>query len=142
MKYSMQTQNNPVEAGRLDAGKAVPLNKVIYPNDKICRLARLVDWRYLEDELGFLFKAESSPPLRLVLGLLYLQSIENLSFTEVINKWKKTPEWQYFCGQENLTDEFPLHDASLSILSRAVGSHGRGTMINALASLRQSKKLH
>ena len=88
------------------------------------------------------YKSENAPKPRFVLGLLYLQSIENLSFAEVIEKWKKSPEWQLFCGERYLNDTFPLHDAALSIWSRVVGPHGRETMIRALASLNVDKALH
>lgn len=142
MKHSIQTQSDSVTVGKVSPSNGVLLNKIIYPNDKIFRLAKLVDWELLEDELGFLFTSENSPPLRLVLGMFYLQSIENLSFEDVIKRWTKTPEWQYFCGQEYMTDEFPLHNASLSIWSRVIGSQGRDTMIGVLVSLKQSKKLH
>lgn len=139
---SVQTHTSHVVPSLLEASNKVYLEKVIYPNDKIVRLAKLVNWAQLDSELGFLFQSEGAPSSRLVLGLLYLQSIENLSFSEVITKWEKAPEWQYFCGGTHLTDAFPLHNASLSIWSRVIGSQGREAMIRALGSLKRDKILH
>ena len=141
-QHAVQSYNNPNVSGPIASNKSVPLSKVVYPQDRICRLTRLVDWSLLDQEFGFLFKSENAPSSRLIFGLLYLQSIENLSFEEVMTQWVKTPEWQYFCGQEHLTDVFPLHNASLSIWSRVIGAQGRGAMVTALVSLRKSDNLH
>ena len=139
---SVQTHTSHVVPSVLEVSNTVSLEKVVYPNDKIVRLAKLVNWEQLDSELGFLFQSEGAPSPRLVLGLLYLQSIENLSFSEVITKWEKAPEWKYFCGGTHLVDSFPLHNASLSIWSRVIGSHGREAMIRALGSLKRDKILH
>lgn len=141
-QYSVQSHIDTTVISASGTTKKIPLETVIYPNDKICRLARLVNWTLLDQELGFIFKSENAPSSRLVLGLLYLQSIENLSFADVIAKWKSSPEWQYFCGEKYLSEMFPIHDASLSIWSRVVGTQGRETMVRALGSVNRNKTMH
>ena len=121
---------------------AIPLKNLIQPDDKICQLEKLVNWQYLDNKLGHLFAGDNAPPSRLILGLLYLQSIDNLPYSEIISIWKKSPEWQHFCGETMLTDTFPLNDASLSIWSRVVGDQGRESMTRALGLVRRSETLH
>lgn len=122
--------------------KSIPLDKLIHPGDKVCQLEKLIDWGSLDNELAYLFKGEHAPSSRLILGLLYLQSIDNLSYAEVMATWKKSPEWQYFCGEEFLSETFPLHDAALSIWSRVVGAQGRESMMRALGTVTSGKTLH
>ena len=122
------------------------VNKLLNPHkempvydskNKIIRLSKLINWDYLEKELGYQFKGEKSPPTRLIIGLLYLQSLENLPFSEVISIWKKSPEWQYFCGYSE--KQFSLHETSLSIWSRVIGTSGRIAMTHALSAPKETK---
>jgi len=124
------------------SNSVVLLENLINPNDKVCLLKKCINWSYLDRELGHLFKDDHAPSAQLILGLLYLQSIDNLPYSDVIAIWKKSPEWQYFCGEEFLSDTFPLHDASLSIWSRVVGTQGRSLMTCALGTVRRSATLH
>jgi len=138
MKHSaVQPPQNPTISC-----STILLENLVQPDNKVCQLERLVNWKYLDDELGHLFKGESAPPSRLILGLLYLQSIDNLSYFDVMAKWKQSPEWQYFCGETFLNEAFPLHHASLSIWSRIVGPYGREMMIRALGTAKYHATLH
>ena len=140
--FAIQTHTNPKVACTIVSETAIPLEKLIQPDNKVCRLEKLINWQYLETQLGHLFKSDNAPPSRLILGLLYLQSIDNLPYSDVIEIWKKSPEWQYFCGQTFLEDKFPLHDASLSIWSRVVGTQGREVMTRALGVVERNATLH
>ncbi|MGB1311931.1 MAG: hypothetical protein ACPG47_12000 [Leucothrix sp.] len=113
------------------------MEKLVHPEDKVCQLKQRINWSFLDNKLGYLFKTEHAPPSRLIFGLLYLQSIDNLPYSDVISIWKKSPEWQYFCGEEFLTETFPLHDAALSIWSRVVGDQGRELMMQALGTVQR-----
>lgn len=125
------------------SNSVVRLDSLINSDDKICLLKKCINWSYLNDELGYLFKEGHAPPIQLIIGLLYLQSIDNLPYSDVIAIWKKSPEWQYFCGEKFLSDTFPLNDASLSIWSRVIGSQGRTAMTRALVgTVRRNATLH
>ena len=115
-----------------NASSPVLLENLIDSDNKICRLKKLIDWRYLDNELGHFFGYEHASSSRLILGLLYLQSIDNLPYSDVISIWKKSPEWQYFCGEAFLSETYPLNNASLAIWSRIIGEQGRLSMTRAL----------
>lgn len=119
------------------------LENLVNPDSQFCKLKRRINWSHLDNELSYLFRGDHTPPSRLILGLLYLQSIDNLPYSEVINRWENSPEWQYFCGEEYLNDSFPLHPASLSIWSRVIGTQGRASMTRALGTvIRREETLH
>lgn len=124
------------------ANQAIPLENLINPGDRVCQLKKRINWSFLDTQLGYLFESEHAPSSRLIFGLLYLQSIDDLPYSDVISIWVKSPEWQYFCGEEFLNDSFPLHDASLSIWSRVVGTQGREFMTRALGVVKHEGALH
>lgn len=100
-------------------------------SSKIDRLANRINWSYLESSLGYLFKAGNSPSLRHVIGLLYLQSINNLSCQETIENYQSSSEWQGFCGCQGEGSK-GVSAAALSIWSREIGAEGRKAMTSAL----------
>lgn len=112
---------------------SIKLQDVISPEDKLTRLASLIDWDLLSNEYQHKFRQDNSPLPRLLFGLLYLQAKECIGPDELVKRWKKSPEWQYFCGEEVLKDEFPLHPSQLSIWRREIGVNGFKLMCAALA---------
>lgn len=116
------------------------LADMIGSDDRLYRLAGRIDWQFLEQSFSSRFNPEIDPSPRLIIGLLYLQAVENLSYDEVRARWASTPAWQYFCGETLYCREYPLHPAALSIWSREVGAAGRELMCKALA-LRSSREV-
>lgn len=109
------------------------LQEIINPDDKLIRLARLIDWDLLSNEYYNKFGRGNPPSPRLLFGLLYLQAKEDIKSDELVKRWEKSPEWQHFCGEEELKDEFPLHPSQLSIWRREIGANGCKLMCAALA---------
>ena len=109
------------------------LQDVINPDDKLIRLARLIDWDLLSKQYHHQFEQGSAPSPRLLFGLLYLQAKEDIGCGELMKRWESSPEWQHFCGEEMLKDTFPLHPSQLSIWRREIGSNGCKLMCAALA---------
>ncbi|MGB1310581.1 MAG: hypothetical protein ACPG47_05190 [Leucothrix sp.] len=99
---------------------------------KLQRLATHINWSYLESSLGHLFTGHNAPPLRLVIGLLYLQSIDELPYEDVITSFKQSPDWQAFCGMNHEENLSLVNVACLSIWSRVIGASGREAMTKAL----------
>ena len=58
----------------------------------------LIDWELLEQQLGHHFSHKAAPPFRLMIGLLYLKTINDLSYEETVKNWGQSPDWQDFCG--------------------------------------------
>jgi IS5 family transposase len=108
------------------------LTDMIGEDDRLYRLANRIDWKFLEQSLAPHFNPDIDPSPRLIVGLLYLQAVENLSYDEVRVRWTLTPAWQYFCGETLYCFEYPLNPAALSIWSRVVGAAGRKLMCQAL----------
>lgn len=109
------------------------LQDVINPDDKLIRLARLIDWELLSKQYYSKFQQGSAPSPRLLFGLLYLQAKEDIGSSELMKRWENSPEWQHFCGEETLNDKFPLHPSQLSIWRREIGPDGCKLMCAALA---------
>lgn len=130
--------HNAVQVSLKKYTSVLLLENLIHPDNKVCQLKELIDWSYLDNKLGHLFQHENAPSSRLMFGLLYLQSIGNLSYSEVVSTWRKSPEWQYFCGEKFFSETYPLNSASLSIWSRVVGEKGRISMTYALINDQKS----
>ena len=101
--------------------------------DKLVRLSSMIDWNLLETSYQSHFQQASAPDPRLLFGLLYIQAKENISNEELMVRWEKSPEWQYFCGEKELRSDFPLHPSQLSIWLREIGPTGCQLMRAALA---------
>jgi transposase, IS5 family len=61
---------------------------------------------------------------RLVVGLHYLKYLYNVSDEVVVASWVENPYWQYFCGAEYFTHEFPCEPTSLVKWRQRVGVEG------------------
>ena len=80
------------------------------------RLAGVVNWAQFERQFGkFYAEGMGRPALatRLVVGLHYLKYLYNVSDEVVVASWVENPYWQYFCGAEYFTHEFPCDPTSL-----------------------------
>ena len=77
------------------------LDQIIDMNHPLAKLARTIDWRFLEDKFGAVYTDEPGrPPLptRLMAGLAILKHTFNLSDEIVCDRWIENPYYQYFCG--------------------------------------------
>lgn len=115
---------------------------MIGPDDKLYRLTSRIDWQFLEESLASRFNPDIDPSPRLIIGLLYLQAVENLSYDDVRARWATSPEWQFFCGETLYSREYPLHPAALSIWSREIGAAGCALMRRALTLLPIREAVH
>ena len=69
------------------------------------RLAGLIDWAAFEARFGQLDHPQlgrPGVPIRLMVGLCYLQHTFQLSDQEVVERWVENPYWQVFCGFDYL----------------------------------------
>ena len=91
------------------------------------RLAGVVNWAQFERQFGkFYAEGMGRPALatRLVVGLHYLKYLYNVSDEVVVASWVENPYWQYFCGAEYFTHEFPCDPTSLVKWRQRVGVEG------------------
>src|SRR5918996_4720867 len=77
----------------------------------LVRLAGLIDWQVFEARFGELYHphvGRPGIPIRLMVGLSYLQHAFALSDDEVVARWVENPYWQYFCGFDYLRLGLPI----------------------------------
>ena len=79
------------------------LDQIIDMNHPLVRLARTVDWPFLEARFGEVYAdGAGQPPLptRLMAGLAILKHTYDLSDEVLCERWVENPYYQYFCGEE------------------------------------------
>jgi hypothetical protein len=79
------------------------LDQIIDMNHPLAKLARTVDWRFLEGRFGEVYTDDPGhPPLptRLMAGLAILKHTYDLSDEVLFERWVENPYYQYFCGEE------------------------------------------
>ncbi len=99
---------------------------------KASLLKDIVDWELLEYRLGHHFKQKSAPPLRLLVGLLYIKSMSDASYEMTIEQWNHSPLLQKFCGDLQSDSNYPIRPSTLSIWNRVLGDTGIDSMIAAI----------
>src|ERR1700724_365441 len=79
------------------------LDQIIDMNHPLARLARTVDWGFLEGRFGEAYTDDPGhPPLptRLMAGLAILKHTYDLSDEALCERWVENPYYQFFCGEE------------------------------------------
>ena len=93
------------------------LDQIIDLNHELAKLARAIDWRFLEEKFGAVYTDRPGrPPLptRLMAGLAILKHTFNLSDEVVCDRWVENPYYQYFCGEEFFRHALPLDRSSIA----------------------------
>jgi len=104
------------ESGEQDLFRS-RLDQVINMDHALVKLARTIDWRFLEEKFGAVYKdGPGQPPLptRLMAGLAILKHTYNLSDEVVCELWIENPYYQYFCGEEFFQHRLPLDRSSMT----------------------------
>jgi hypothetical protein len=90
------------ESGKQDLFRS-RLDQIIDMNHALVKLARAIDWRFLEERFGAVYSdTPGQPPLptRLMTGLAILKHSYDLSDQALCDRWVENPYFQYFCGEE------------------------------------------
>ena len=90
------------ESGEQDLFRS-RLDQIIAMSHPLVRLAKAINWRFLEKQFGAVYTdGAGRPPLptRLMAGLAILKHTYNLSDEAVCALWVENPYYQYFCGEE------------------------------------------
>src|SRR5258708_1116517 len=77
------------------------LDQIIDMTHALVKLARTIDWRFLEEKLGAVYTDKpGQPPLptRLMAGLAILKDTYDLSDEALRDRWVENPYFQYFWG--------------------------------------------
>ena len=111
------------ESGKQDLFRS-RLDQIIDMDHALVKLARAIDWRFLEEKFGAVYTDEpGQPPLptRLMAGLAILKHTYNLSDEALCERWVENPYFQYFCGEEFFQHALPFDRSSLTRWRQRMG---------------------
>ena len=111
------------ESGEQDLFRS-RLDQIIDTKHALVKLACTIDWRFLEEKFGAVYKdGAGQPPLptRLMAGLAILKHTYNLSDEVLCELWIENPYYQYFCGEEFFQHQLPLDRSSMTNWRQRMG---------------------
>src|SRR5450631_1766478 len=111
------------ESGEQDLFRS-RLDQIIDTKHALVKLACMIDWRFLEEKFGAVYKdGAGQPPLptRLMAGLAILKHTYNLSDEVLCELWIENPDYQYFCGEEFFQHRLPLDRSSMTNWRQRMG---------------------
>jgi len=117
-----------------------PLLLMLDQNDEMVRLANLIDWGRFETAWSKFFpsrKGRPATPARMVAGLLYLQHANDMSDEGIVNAWKNTPAFQYFCGETYFEHKLPVDPSTLTRWRNRIGAEGMEEMLAETVAVAQ-----
>jgi transposase, IS5 family len=100
------------------------LDQIIDLSHSVAKLARAIDWGFLEQQFGVVYSDGSGrPPLptRLMAGLAILKHMHGLSDEGLSDRWLENPYYQYFCGEEFFCHKLPFDRSSITRWRQRMG---------------------
>jgi IS5 family transposase len=100
------------------------LDQIIDIKHALVKLARTIDWRFLEETFGAVYTDKpGQPPLptRLMAGLAILKHTYDLSDEALCDRWVENPYFQYFCGEEFFQHALVFDRSSLTRWRQRMG---------------------
>ena len=100
------------------------LDQIVDMRHPLVRLAREVDWRFLETRFGEAYSdGPGQPPLptRLMAGLHIIKYTYDLSDEVLCERWVENPYYQLFCGEEFFRHQLVLDRSSLTRWRQRMG---------------------
>jgi hypothetical protein len=100
------------------------LDRIIDMDHALAKLARIIDWRFLEERFGAVYTdGPGSPPLptRLMAGLAILKHMHDLSDEVLCERWVENPYYQYLCGEEFFQHRLVFDRSSLTRWRQRMG---------------------
>jgi transposase, IS5 family len=111
------------EAGQTGLFRA-RLDQIVDLTHPLAKLARAIDWGFLEERFGALYSdGPGHPPLptRLMAGLAILKPLHDLSDEILRERWVENPYMQLFCGEEFFCHKLPFDRSSMTRWRQRMG---------------------
>ena len=111
------------ESGQADLLRS-RLDAIIDMNHALVKLARTIDWSFLEERFGAVYEDKPGrPPLptRLMAGLAILKHTYDLSDEVLCERWLENPYYQFFCGEEFFQHRLVFDRSSLTRWRQRMG---------------------
>src|SRR5712671_1680803 len=108
------------------------LDQIIDMNHALVKLARTIDWRFLEEKFGAVYTDKpGQPPLptRLMAGLAILKHTYDLSDEALCDRWVENPYFQYFCGEEFFQHALVFDRSSLTRWRQRMGGREASSVL-------------
>ena len=119
------------DTGQTDIFRA-RLDQIINLEHELARLARTIDWGFLESRCGAAYTdAPGQPPLptRLMAGLAILKHAHDLSDEALCARWVENPYFQYFCGEEFFRHDLPFDRSSITRWRQRMGEERLSALV-------------
>ena len=100
------------------------LDAIIDMDHALVKLARTIDWAFLEQQFGAVYEDKPGrPPLatRLMAGLAILKHTYDLSDEVLCERWVENPYYQFFCGEEFFQHRLVFDRSSLTRWRQRMG---------------------
>jgi len=114
------------------------LDAIIDMNHPLVKLARTVDWGFLEGRFGKVYNdTPGHPPLptRLMAGLAILKHTYDLSDEVLCERWVENPYYQFFCGEEFFQHRLVFDRSSLTRWRQRMGEEKLQALIQESLSV-------
>jgi IS5 family transposase len=100
------------------------LDQIVDLKHPLAKLARTVDWRFLEEQFGAVYTDKPGhPPLptRLMAGLAILKHMHDLSDEVLCERWIENPHYQLFCGEDFFQHKLTFDRSSMTRWRQRMG---------------------
>jgi len=114
------------------------LDEIIDLGHPLARLAREIDWDFLDQRFSAVCRAgPGQPPLptRLVAGLFILKHMHDLSDEALCARWLENPYYQDFCGEQSFCHKLPFERSSLSRWRQRLGEEELNALLQESLSV-------
>jgi len=125
------------DSGQNDMFRA-RLDQIIDMQHPLARLARQVDWGFLEKSFGAAYTDRPGhPPLptRLMAGLAILKHSYDLSDERLCEVWIENPYYQLFCGEEFFRHALPFDRSSITRWRQRMGEEKLTSLVQESLSI-------
>jgi transposase, IS5 family len=125
------------ESGQTDLFRA-RLDQIVDPDHALVKLARTIDWGFLEAHFGAVYDEDPGrPPLptRLMAGLVILKHLHDLSDEALCDRWLENPYFQLFCGEEFFAHRLPFERSSLTRWRQRMGAEKLAALLQESLSV-------
>ena len=106
------------------------LDQIIDMEHALAKLARAIDWGFLEEHFGAVYEdGPGRPPLptRLMAGLAILKHAHDLSDEVLCERWVENPYYQHFCGEAFFPHGLPFDRSYLTRWRQRMGEDRAAT---------------
>jgi len=114
------------------------LDQIVDMNRPLMKLARTIDWDFLETSFGAVYSdGPGQPPLptRLMAGLAILKHTDDLSDEVLCERWLDNPYYQLFCGEEFFCHKLPFERSSLTRWRQRMGEEKANALLQESLSV-------